>query len=46
MAPQITALSLSTSQHGENGTDVALSLGFSDVGQLDSHTVVIDWGAG
>eukprot|EP00913_Durusdinium_trenchii_P028471 g26699.t1 len=45
VAPVVSGLTLSSTSISENGT-VTVTGSYSDVGTLDVHTVVIDWGAG
>lgn len=48
VAPEITSLTTSSPAIGgaEQGETVTLSADFTDVGTLDTHTAVIDWGDG
>lgn len=48
VAPEITSLATSSPAIGgaEQGETVTLSADFTDVGTLDTHTAVIDWGDG
>ncbi|MEQ8211058.1 MAG: PKD domain-containing protein [Lacipirellulaceae bacterium] len=48
LAPEITSLTTSSPAIGgaEQGETVTLSADFTDVGTLDTHTAVIDWGDG
>ena len=43
--PEIVSMSLSSATINENGS-VTVSGSFTDVGTQDTHSVLIDWGAG